>query len=259
MLRWEDAVPELKTVFNASCLNCGLQKICFPTGLMRNDVTRLDSIVERKAPLRKGDHLFRAGQLFNAFYAIRAGVVKVYALSEVGEEQILGFYLPGDVLGLDALNFSTHQYHAVALDTTSVCAIPFSQLETLSLQIPALNHQMFRLMSKGVNDGRVHSEILSKRNADQRVALFIWSIAQRFMNRGYAYTEFRFGVLHRDVALFLGLTPETVSRILAKLAQEDIVQWKRKEVKILDVAQLVALAGVSTQGQESALWCAKSG
>lgn len=252
-------MPELKAVFNASCLNCGLQKICFPTGLMRNEVSRLDSIVERKTPLRKGDHLFRAGQNFTAFYAIRAGVVKVYALTEVGEEQILGFYLPGDVLGLDALNGHTHQYHAIALDTTSVCAIPFSQLESLALQIPALNHQMFRLMSKGVNDGRIHSEILSKRNADQRVALFIWSVAQRFMNRGYAYTEFRFGVLHRDVALFLGLTPETVSRILAKFAQDDIVQWKRKEVKIIDVVQLVTLAGVALEGQEAILCCAKSG
>lgn len=238
-------MPDLKTVFNASCSNCGLQKICFPTGLMRSEISRLDTIVERKPPLRKGDYLFRAGQDFSAFFAIRAGVVKVYSLSDSGDEQIHGFYLPGDVLGLDALSTQTHAYNAIALDTSSVCSIPFNKLETLSSQIPALNHQVFCLMSKGVNEGREHSDILSKRNADQRVAHFIWCIAKRFMNRGYTYTEFRFGVLHRDVALFLGLTPETVSRILAKLAQDQVVIWKRKEVRIVDEKKLKHLAGLT--------------
>ena len=252
-------MADLKTAFNAGCLNCGLQKICFPTGLVRNDITRLDSIVERKTPFRKGDHVFRAGQAFHSLFAVRAGVIKIYALSDLGEEQILGFYLPGDVIGLDALTHKMHVYNAIALDTTSVCAIPFDQLEVLSLQIPALNHQMFCLMSKGVNEGRLHSEILSKRNADQRVAHFIWSIAQRFMNRGYAYTEFRLGVLHRDVAAFLGLTPETVSRILAKFAQDDLVHWKRKEVKIVDVDRLRALAGERSVATEVTDCRVKSG
>lgn len=241
---------ELKTAFNAGCPNCGLQKICFPTGLMRSDVTRLDSIVERKSPLHKGDHLFRCGTPFESLFAVRAGVIKIYSLNDQGEEQILGFYLPGDVIGLDALSTKVHQCNAVALDTTSVCALPFDQLEHLSMQIPALNHQVFCLMSRGVNEGHVHSEILSKRNADQRVAHFIWHLSQRFLNRGYLHTEFRFSVLHRDVALFLGLTPETVSRILAKLAKLDIVYWKRKEIKIIDIVALRKLAGEREQINE---------
>ncbi|WP_029935454.1 fumarate/nitrate reduction transcriptional regulator Fnr [Thiomicrospira pelophila] len=241
---------ELKNAFNIGCPNCGLQKICFPTGLMRADITRLDSIVERKSPLHKGDHLYRFGESFDSVFAIKAGVVKVYNLTNQGDEQILGFYLPGDVIGLDALSTKHYQCNAVALDTTSVCAIPFDQLETLSMQIPALNHQLFCLMSKGVNDGRVHSEILSKRNADQRVAHFIWNLSHRFMNRGYLHTEFRFNVLQRDVAMYLGLTPETVSRILARLAKDKVVHWKRKEVKIFDLERLRELAGEKAYSQE---------
>ncbi|MBE0494318.1 MAG: fumarate/nitrate reduction transcriptional regulator Fnr [Thiomicrospira sp.] len=241
---------ELKNAFNIGCPNCGLQKICFPTGLMRADITRLDSIVERKTPLQKGDHLYRFGEIFDSVFAIKAGVVKVYTLTNQGDEQILGFYLPGDVIGLDALSTKQYQCNAVALDTTSVCAIPFDQLETLSMQIPALNHQLFCLMSKGVNDGRVHSEILSKRNADQRVAHFIWSLSQRFMNRGYLHTEFRFNVLQRDVAMYLGLTPETVSRILARLAKDKVVYWKRKEIQISDLDKLRDMAGEKVHTRE---------
>ncbi|HEY9018253.1 fumarate/nitrate reduction transcriptional regulator Fnr [Thiomicrospira sp.] len=241
---------ELKNAFNIGCPNCGLQKICFPTGLMRADITRLDSIVERKAPLHKGDHLYRFGENFDSVFAIKAGVVKVYTLTNQGEEQILGFYLPGDVIGLDALSTKHYQCNAVALDTTSVCAIPFDQLEILSMQIPALNHQLFCLMSKGVNDGRVHSEILSKRNADQRVAHFIWNLSQRFLSRGYLHTEFRFNVLQRDVAMYLGLTPETVSRILARLAKDKVVNWKRKEIKIFDLEGLRDMAGEKAHVQE---------
>lgn len=240
-------MADIKGVFNASCSNCGLHKICFPTGLGQADVSRLDSIVDRRPPLHKGDHLFRAGELFSSLYAVKAGVIKVYMLNDQGEEQILGFYLPGDVLGVDALSTKTHQYNAVSLDTSSVCSIPFDQLESLSLQIPALNHQVYCLMSKSVIDGRLHSEILSKRNADQRLAHFIWNLSQRYLSRGYVHTDFRFGVLHRDVATFLGLTPETVSRILAKFAQEEIVYWKRKEIKIIDMERLRQLAKDNTE------------
>lgn len=231
-----------KAVFNASCSNCGLHKICFPTGLEQADVNRLDSIVDRSPPLHKGDHLFRSGEFFTSLYAVKAGVIKLYSLNDQGDEQVLGFYLPGDVLGVDALSTKMHHYNAVSLDTSSVCAIPFDQLEDLSIQIPALNHQMFCLMSKNVNESRLHSEILSKRNADQRVAYFIWDLSERYLSRGYVHTDFRFSVLHRDVAVFLGLTPETVSRILAKLLKEGIVYWKRKEVKILDMNRLRILA-----------------
>ncbi|UQB41696.1 helix-turn-helix domain-containing protein [Thiomicrospira microaerophila] len=232
----------LRPAYSSGCTSCGLQKICFPTGLVRSDMLRLDSIVERTPRLTKGQHLYKAGQKFDNLYAIKAGGVKVYNITQQCEEQVIGFYLPGDVIGMDGVQDLFYQCNAVALENTSVCTLPFDQLERLALQIPALNHQLLCLMSRGINDTRIHSEILSKRNADQRVAYFVWYLSQRFLNRGYKHTEFRFGVLHREVAQFLGLTPETFSRILAKLAEQNIVQWKRKDIEILDMASLASLA-----------------
>lgn len=242
-------MTEIKSAFNASCRNCGLQKVCFPTGLVKSDIDRLDQIVERKSPLKKGEYLFKAGDEFISLYAIRAGVIKLYSFSDTGEEVIHGFYLSGDVLGVDALATQQHNMNAIAIDTVSACALPFEQLTDLSLKIPSLNKQIMMVMSKEVNDGRAHSDMLIKRNADQRVAQFIWNMSERYRSRGYVSDEFRLSVLHRDVATHLGLTPETVSRILAKLHAEKIVTWKKKEVKIHNEAALKIASG----GKDEAL------
>lgn len=238
-------MSEFKTGFSANCHNCGLHNVCFSTGLVRADIDRLDSIVERKAPLQKHQHLFMAGDKFTALYAVKAGVIKLYSFSGAGEEVIHGFYLPGDVLGIDALESKVHELNAIALDTASICNLPFKQLSELATQLPTLNQQIFSVMSKEVNEGRLHSELLSKRNADQRVAQFIWHMAERCESRGYASDEFRLGILHRDVALYLGLTPETVSRILAKLHADNIVTWKKKEVIVHDKKVLQRMAGLA--------------
>ncbi|MDX1351443.1 MAG: fumarate/nitrate reduction transcriptional regulator Fnr [Thiomicrorhabdus sp.] len=237
---------EMKSAFNASCLNCGLQKICFPTGLLKSDIDRLDNIVERKSPLKKNQHLYETGQKFNSIFAIRAGVIKLYSYSDSGEEIVHGFYLPGDVVGFDGLVEQYYQYNAVALDSTSVCTLPYNELNELSMKIPNLNQQIMMVMGKKMQDGRLHSELLIKRNADQRVAQFIWNMAERHKGRGYAHDEFRLSILHRDVALYLGLTPETVSRILAKFNSNKIVSWKRKEVIIHNESQLKTIAGIAS-------------
>ncbi|MBO1924481.1 fumarate/nitrate reduction transcriptional regulator Fnr [Thiomicrorhabdus sp. 6S3-12] len=237
-------MKEVKSAFNVSCKNCGLQKVCFPTGLRREDVDRLDDIVDRRSPLKKGQHLFEASDKFSALFAIRAGVIKLYSFTDGGEEIVHGFYLPGDVLGIDALGSKQHQYSAVALDTTSVCTLPFEKFTELTESIPNLNQQMLNAISKEVLDGRMHSELLIRRNADQRVAQFVWNMSERYRNRGYASDEFRLSILHRDVAVYLGLTPETVSRILAKFHAENIVTWKKKEVMIHDMQRLMHIAGV---------------
>lgn len=238
-------MAEVKSAFNVNCNNCGLQKICFPTGLSRTEVDRLDNIVERKLPLKKNQHLFESGDAFTSLYAIRAGVIKLYSFTDTGEEVIHGFYLPGDVLGIDAVATKRHQMNAIALDTTSICNLPYKDLVNLSSEIPFLNQQVLTVMSKEVNDGRMHSELLIKRNADQRVAQFVWNMAERFKNRGYSSQEFRLSILHRDVAIYLGLTPETVSRILARFNTDEIVTWKKKEVFIHNTKALMEIAGIN--------------
>jgi CRP/FNR family transcriptional regulator len=238
-------MSEFKTGFSASCQHCGLQKVCFSAGLPKEGLERLDSIVERKAPLKKNQHLFMAGDKFTALYVVRAGVIKLYSFSGRGEEIIHGFYLPGDVVGIDALQSEVHVFNAIAIDTVSVCNFPYAQLCDLAMHIQTLNHKIFSAMSKEVNECRLHSELLTKRNADQRIAEFIWHMVERHAGRGYASDEFRLGILHRDVALYLGITPETVSRILAKLHADNVVTWKKKELVIHNKKMLQSLAGFS--------------
>lgn len=230
-------------LFNASCVECGLKKLCFPLGLDKADMLRLDAIVKRKSPLQKGDSLFSLGQPFQSVYAVRAGGFKVTTLNAAGEDQILGFYLPGDILGADALASGRHVSTAVAVDTTTVCEIPFHELEHLSLQVPALNHQLLSLISKELVDERMHAELLARKSAEERLALFVLWLARRQERRGFSAHQFRLGLLHRDVALYLGLTPETVSRILAKLADERVFLWRNKQVEVLDMTLLSELAG----------------
>jgi len=241
------AVP----LFNASCNECGLKKLCFPLGLDKADVLRLDAIVKRKNPLHKGEALFSTGQNFQSVYAVRAGGFKVSTVNAAGEDQILGFYLPGDILGADALSTGKHVSTALAFDTSTVCEIPFHELERLSLQLPSLNHQMLSMMSKELVDERMHAELLARKSADERIALFVLWLARRQERRGFNGQEFRLGLLHRDVALYLGLTPETVSRILARLSDEQVLTWRNKQVRIIDFKALSTLAGEPEEDQST--------
>ena len=238
--------------YNSSCPNCGLQKICFANGLGDSDLKRIDELVDRKPSLSKGDMLFSSGDSFGSLFSIRAGAIKVYSFDENNLEVIHGFYLPGDIVGMEALAFQNHHFNAVALDVTSVCEIPFQQLTELAMQVPSLNLQIFSLMSQEIVSSRLHSTLLTQKTAEQRVAYFIFTMSNKYKSRGYLHTRFRLNVLHRDVANYLNLTPETVSRILAKFNKEHIVSWKRKEIHIMDEEQLKVFAGEQNPPSEKA-------
>jgi len=229
--------------YNASCSNCGLQKICFANGLLESDLKRLDDLVDRKPSLTKGELLFGSGDSFSSLYAVRAGAIKVYSFDENHLEVIHGFYLPGDIVGMEALAFQNHQFNAVALDITTVCEIPFNQLTNLASQVPNLNTQILSLMSHEIVTSRLHSHLLTQKTAEQRVAYFLYTMSQKYKSRGYLHTKFRLNILHRDVANYLNLTPETVSRILGKFSKEQILSWKRKEVNILSEEKLKLFTG----------------
>ncbi|BBP43995.1 cyclic nucleotide-binding domain-containing protein [Thiosulfativibrio zosterae] len=226
----------------SNCLQCGLQKICFPKGLFRSDVERLEQVVDKMPTLDRGEILFKAGDKFKSLYAIKAGMVKIYSINDNDEEIIHGFYLPGDVVGSEALADKVHLFNAVAQDVTSVCSIEMEQLQDLSKMVPNLYTHILAIMSRDIVDGRIHNELLTKKSADQRVAYFLWTMVERYQLRGYQYTQFRLNILHKEVASFLNLTPETVSRVMAKMAKDDILSWKKKEVNVLNIDRLKNLA-----------------
>ena len=241
-------MQELPIHYSPNCASCGLKNICFANGLSDTDVSLLDKLVDRNPSIYKGEYLYKRGDRLNSFFAIKAGSIKVYSLDEEKNEVIHGFYLPGDVLGLDALAFENHPFNAVALDVTNVCEIPYNQLTELTKRVPSLNAQLLNLMSQEIVNSRRHSSLLTHKTAEQKVAFFIHSMSLKYKARGYLHTQFRLNVLHKDVANYLNLTPETVSRILTKFSKNGVVRWAKREVSIFDEQSLKKLAGERALG-----------
>jgi CRP/FNR family transcriptional regulator len=198
----------------------------------------LDHIVQRGKPLQKGEYLYRANDSFNSVYAIRSGAVKSVNISEAGEEQITGFHLPGEVVGLDGLANSIYTNSVIALETASVCEIPFNQLEALSLKIPSLQHYFFQLMSREITQEQQVIRLLGKSDAEARIASLLLSISARNGRRNLATHHFILPMSRTDIANFLGLTIETVSRIFTRLQKNKIITVNKKEITILDINTL---------------------
>ena len=238
------ALPTLDAArLKIACKSCSLFELCLPLGLESNDLDRLETIIQRAKPLTPGTHVFHVGDPFRAIYAIRSGSLKSYTLTNDGEEQITGFHLPGELVGLDAISTNAHHCGAIALETVSICTIPFDQIQTLSQTIPSLGQQLLRLMSMEIMHNQDHLATLSKKSADQRLAALLISISERYKRRGFSESEFNLTMSRGDIGNYLGLAIETVSRLFTKFQQQNILETQRKFVRILDMQQLKTIAG----------------
>lgn len=221
-----------------ACRNCSLSTLCLPMGLTPEDVDRLDAIVKRNRPLQRGDHLFRSGEPFKHLYVVKTGVVKTYAQSSDGNEQVVGFHLPGEILGLDAIQDGNHGCNARALETTAVCELPFERLEELSSSIPSLQHQLFRLLSKEIGQEAEMMALLSKSSAEERLAAFLVGLSERFKRRGFSASDFFLSMSRQEIGSYLGLALETVSRLFTRFQEDGVLKVERKHVQILDLDRL---------------------
>lgn len=222
-----------------ACSACTLADLCLPMGLDRKDMERLDALVEQLGPFHEGDHLYREGDPFRALYAVRSGYLKTYVVDESGREQVLGFHLPGELIGLDAIYPDRHQCSAAVLDTATVCRVNYRDITDLSQRVPGLQRQMFRLMSKNIGSAHaLHGDF----SAEERIAAFLTNLSDRLSTRGYSATHFVLAMPRRDIANFLRLAPETVSRVLKRFQNDDLIAVDRREIRVLDLPRLQALA-----------------
>ncbi|CAA0120972.1 Transcriptional activator protein Anr [BD1-7 clade bacterium] len=231
---------------SVSCLDCRMGKICLPVALKDSDIVELDEIVKRGRILQKGDHIFRASDAFSSVYAIRSGYVKTYRLTEDGEEQITGFYFPGEVVGMDGISKSKHQSSAKALESAAVCEIPFGQFQNLTLKMPHLQTHFFQLMSQEITEEQQLVTLLSKKNAEERIATFLLTISARNAARSMSATNFRLPMSRTEMGNFLGLTVETVSRTLSRFAKQHLIDLNQKEVSIVEVEKLRLTANLDS-------------
>lgn len=226
------------------CANCSLQQLCLPAGISLADLDRLDELVRRRRPLARGDFLFRAGAPLAALYVARDGAFKTLALSEEGDLQVIGFHLPGELIGLDALGTGTHRCDAVALAPASVCEVPFNELGQIAAQVPGLQRQLLRVMGQRMDRNQVHVEMMGRRHASERMAMFLHSLSERFCELGKPAHEFSLPMSREDIASYLGLVIETVSRTFSRLQDDGIISVRGRKLQILDPQRLSQLVHV---------------
>lgn len=231
-----------------NCRTCRLHSLCLPHELPQRDTGELARIVQLRRPMKRGTHVFQAGSRFHSIFAVRAGSVKTSTLLPSGDEHVSGFHLPGEILGLDAIASRSHPSTSVALETSHVCEIPFTALEHLGERIPALQRQLLRIMSRELSNEQNTAHLLARRSAEQRLAMALLDLSQRFANRGLSASHFRLPMSRLDLANYLGLAPETMSRTFRRLETQGVLSIAGKAVAILDdiaLGELIHGPGIS--------------
>lgn len=226
------------TKIRIACESCSLHQLCLPLGLHGDDLHRLENIIKRSHPLKKNETIFHQGDHFQSIFAIRSGSVKTITVANDGSEQITGFHLPGELVGLDAVSSDCHPCSAKALETTSYCEIPFAQLELLSGELPSLRHQLLKIMSKEITHDANLLMLLGKKTADERLASLLLSLSTRLSTRGFSATEFNLSMSRNDIANYLGLAVETVSRLFTRFQDQGLIKVDGKYVKLLTLENL---------------------
>ena len=221
------------------CSTCAFGSVCLPAGLNKSALNDLHMLVEHVGPFHTGDHIFRNGERFGALYAVRAGMVKTRQIDDEGHEQVLGFHLPGEMIGLDAIHPAKYPCDAVALDTVFVCRFSFPALATLATKMPGVQQQLFRLLSADIGKA---SLLAGDYSADERLAAFLLLLADRFAARGFSAKAFRLEMSRGDIANYLRLAAETVSRVLRRLQDQKLIHVEGRDVELLDRASLQDLA-----------------
>lgn len=230
---------------NISCSDCRLSSVCLPLGLTPAQMTQVDDLIQHRPLLQKQAYLYRAGDPFEYLHVIRSGCVKTVMGTASGEEKITGFYLAGDIVGIEGISEQRYHSSALALDTTSVCKIPFTQIESLATQVSDLQHHMFSIMSKEIVTDQHAMMIMNKKKADARIAAFLLSLSGRFQRQHISPFEWVLPMSRGELGNYLGLTIETVSRVLTKLQQDKVISIDKRALKIISISALQEIADLS--------------
>ncbi len=232
-------LSQLKT----ACSSCSLQELCLPFGLSDAELEQLDNLVQRAQPKLRGEYLYRAGASFQSLYAIRTGFFKTQVMHEDGREQVTGFHMMGEIIGMDAISTDHHTCDAIALEDSEVCEIPFGRLEQLSRDIPSLQRHLHKIMSREIVRDHGIMLLLGSMKAEERLATFLLNLSQRFASRGYSPNGFHLRMTREEIGSFLGLKLETVSRAFSKFQKEGIISVQNKSIEIKDITALKLTMG----------------
>jgi CRP/FNR family transcriptional regulator len=230
----------------AACSNCSLRELCLPLGLDKEELTQLDVAINQRIPVKRGEALFRTGEAFSSLYAVRMGFFKTTVLSEDGREQVTGFHMAGDLIGLDALGDDRHACTAVALEDCEVCELPYHQIEDLAQQIPALTRHFYKLMSREIVRDQGVMMLLGNMRAEERLAAFLMNLSQRMTARGFSSTDFVLRMTREEIGSYLGMKLETVSRTFSRFQSEGWISVQGKQIEIVNLPAIKQLVSGCT-------------
>jgi CRP/FNR family transcriptional regulator, anaerobic regulatory protein len=224
-----------------SCVNCSLRELCLPIGLSTDEMRELDTLITQAKPIKRGEALYRAGEPFRSLFAIRLGFFKASVISEDGREQVTGFHMTGELMGMDAVSSDLHTCDAIALEDSEVCELPFTDMEELSRRIPILQHHLYKMMSREIVRDHGVMLLLGNMKAEERIAAFLLNLSQRFAIRGYSASSFHLRMTREEIGSYLGLKLETVSRSLSKFQENGLIKVQNRLIEIIDPAALKQL------------------
>jgi CRP/FNR family transcriptional regulator len=227
----------------AHCSSCSMRELCLPLGLNAEDLQQIDALIGSRVKLKKGDALYRAGDAFQSLYAIRLGSLKTTVLAEDGREQVSGYHMLGDIIGLDGIGSERHGCQAVALEDTEICVLPFERLEDLARSVPQLQHNLHLFLSREISRDHNIMLLLGSMRAEERLAVFLLNLADRYRRRGYSSTEFVLRMTREEIGSHLGLKLETVSRLFSRFHEDGLIQVQGRAIKLLNAAALKELIG----------------
>jgi CRP/FNR family transcriptional regulator len=226
-----------------ACSSCCLRSVCLPCDLQARDLDRFGEIATAKRRVARGVSLFHGGDAFESLHAIRSGAFKTVGVSRQGDEKVTGFHLAGEMLGLEAISAGRYSYSAVALEDSEVCAIPFAALEKMALALPALQHKLFRVLSGDISRDQGLMLLLGSMAAEQRLAAFLLSLSRRYERLGFAPNRFMLRMTREEIGNYLGLTLETVSRLLSRFQRDGLIRVSQRDIELKNAGGLREVVG----------------
>jgi CRP/FNR family transcriptional regulator, anaerobic regulatory protein len=237
----QDDVVDLARL-RRSCGHCSLHQLCLPAGISGQELEQLDEIVRKRRPLARNERLFHYGDALGSVYVARDGAFKTISVTREGDETVVGFHLPGELIGLDALADGQHRCEAIALVDSIVCEIPFERLTEVASHIPGLQQQLMRVIGRSLGRDQDHMAMLLRRQAHERLAMFLVGLRERLGVLGQRNDLFRLPMSREDIAAYLGLALETVSRSFGRLQDDGMVHVHGRSLEVLNPAALHACA-----------------
>jgi CRP/FNR family transcriptional regulator, anaerobic regulatory protein len=234
------------TKFQVTCSSCNLRELCLPGGICLDDLERVENIVYARRKVKRGEALFSAGTEFKAIYAIRSGFFKSSVVDGEGREQVTGFFMAGELLGMDGVGTGHYNGAAIALEDSEVCVMPFAVIEQISREVPALQRHLHAVLAREIVRDHGVMMLLGSMRAEERLATFLLNLSKRFVRRGYSRSDFQLRMTREELGSYLGLKLETVSRLFSQFQKDGLIEVNQKHVRILDIEGLERLLAART-------------